>query len=55
VDALGDDEGVERGKLGRLQDHGAAGSDGGGDLAGNLVSGPVPGGLNDAGNKAVRA
>jgi hypothetical protein len=48
VDALGDDEGVEGSKLGRLQDHGAASSDGGGDLAGNLVGGPVPGGLKDA-------
>ena len=34
--------GVERGDLARLQDHGAAGREGGADLAGDLVQRPVP-------------
>ena len=42
VDDLGEDEGVERGDLARLEHHGAAGGHGVGDLGGDLVQRVVP-------------
>ena len=42
VDDLGEDEGVERGDLARLQHDGAAGGERGRDLRGDLVERVVP-------------
>ena len=42
VDDLGEDEGVERGDLRRLEHHGAAGGQRGRDLGGDLVERVVP-------------
>lgn len=55
VDALSNNESVQRSELGGLEDHGAASSDGGGDLASDLVGGPVPGGLRERSNKVSKA
>ena len=43
LEDLGENDGVERRNLARLQHHGAAGRKSGSHLAGDLVQGPVPG------------
>ena len=52
VDDLGEDEGVERGDLARLEHHGAAGGHRVGDLGGDLVQRVVP--RRDAADDADR-